>query len=298
MLSDFSKDERWKNFELGVELDISGSFIYNGIKIFNDLESLNNAAEIFEVLYNISVGLERLLKIAIILVEHNDETNLQEFEKNLITHNTLKLHDRLNKSIDLNLPAYSKEFLALLSEFYKTYRYIRFSKNSITNSSAEKYSFLKFIEKHLKTKLIFRDDFILIENTDQIKIFLGKVIKKITDKSFLVIRNKAMDLNIFTYELRTLSKAHRVFWGEKLDFIAERLCKKEMILYLMSNKITSPHLEMLRNYDPLLLESDLTAVFIKCLLSDFQLQFAKGFIEVGYDDHPNVKDRIKFLENM
>ncbi len=298
MHSDFSKDERWKNFELGVELDISGSFIYNGIKIFNDLDSLNNAAEIFEVLYNISVGLERLLKIAIILVEHTDETNFQKFEESLITHNTLGLLDRLSNSIDLNLPAHSKEFLALLSKFYKTYRYNRFSMNSIKNSSAEKYDFLKFIEKHLKTNLIFQDDSIFIKNTDQIKIFLGKVIKKITDKSFLVIRNKAMELNIFTHELRSDSKALRVFRGEKLDFIAERLCKKEMILYLMSNKINSPHLEMLKNYDPLLLESDLTAVFIKCLLSDFQLQFAKGFIEVGYDYHPNVKDRIKFLENM
>lgn len=45
------RDEWWKNFAVGAELDVAGTFIYNGIKTLHDLDFLDQSAEIFEVLY-------------------------------------------------------------------------------------------------------------------------------------------------------------------------------------------------------------------------------------------------------
>ena len=48
------------------------SFIYNGIYSLDNMESFHNVEECFEFLYNISVGIERLQKILVILVEHDE----------------------------------------------------------------------------------------------------------------------------------------------------------------------------------------------------------------------------------
>ena len=142
-------DMWWKNFGLGMELDASGTFIYNGLKSFDELEGLNHAVDIFEVLYNLSIGIERLFKVAIILIEHNDSVSIEVFEESLMTHNTMDLANRVNNHIELNYSGVHKEFLSLLSKFYKTHRYGRFSFSSVPNIDAEKTLFLEYIHKHL-----------------------------------------------------------------------------------------------------------------------------------------------------
>ncbi|MCB1195609.1 hypothetical protein KDK77_05435, partial [bacterium] len=87
----------WKNFNLGTELRLSGNFIYNGLKTFNDMHNLDYEEEIFEFLYNIAVGIERLEKILIILIEHNNTSNQKEFENSLKNHNHLYLLNRIRK---------------------------------------------------------------------------------------------------------------------------------------------------------------------------------------------------------
>jgi len=89
----------WKNFRLGTELQISGSFLYNALYFFDKMEHFYYEDECFEFLYNTSVGLERLEKIALILSEHNGEVSQQEFEKSLITHNHLELLRRIKKKM-------------------------------------------------------------------------------------------------------------------------------------------------------------------------------------------------------
>lgn len=77
----------WKNFSLGQELSVAGTFIYDGLRGFYELDQLDFADDIFEVLYHLSVGIERLMKIAIILLEHDGTADQEAFEKSLTTHN-------------------------------------------------------------------------------------------------------------------------------------------------------------------------------------------------------------------
>ena len=67
----------WQNFELGIELDIAGTFIYDGLNALHEMENFHYESEIFNLLYNISVGVERFLKVAIILIEFNEKTDIE-----------------------------------------------------------------------------------------------------------------------------------------------------------------------------------------------------------------------------
>src|SRR3954468_7264534 len=102
-------DEWWKNFALGTELDVAGAFIYNGIKSLHDLELLDQPVDIFEVLYGLSVGIERLLKVAVILIEHDDQIDIEELEESLITHSIIELANRVQGHVGLGLADIHRE---------------------------------------------------------------------------------------------------------------------------------------------------------------------------------------------
>jgi len=105
-----NRDQVWKNFDLGKELDVSGTFIYNGLRCFHEMKTLDHAEEVFEFLYNLSVGLERLLKIAVILLEHDGSQDQGAFEQSLITHNHLELLRRLKAHAKVALVGHTTSF--------------------------------------------------------------------------------------------------------------------------------------------------------------------------------------------
>ncbi|MES2207282.1 MAG: hypothetical protein V4525_10895 [Pseudomonadota bacterium] len=289
-------EQWWKNFALGIELDASGTFIYNGIKSLDELSSFQYPVDTFEVLYNLSVGIERLLKVAIILIEHENDSDIEELEKSLITHNTIDLTNRVDRNRNLNLASLHKEFLALLSKFYKSHRYGRYSLSSVPNINEEKIDFLKYIQRHLKIELSITDEFAFIGNTDQIKKFIGKVVKKISSALFTIINKEAHRLNIYTTELRGGSKALRVFYGERLDFIDERIKKKEIILYLINQNTVGNHIDLIRSFEPLALDEENIPQYIQALLNDSALSFVGDEIDELYTDVKDVSKRLQFID--
>lgn len=140
----------WKNFKLGEEVSISGAFIYNGLRRFHELKKLDYADEIFEVFYYLSVGLERLLKIAVVLLEHKDDGDQKALEQSLITHNHLDLLHRVKQHTTVNLSTPHNEFLSLLGTFYRTLRYDRFSLSSVSDFRKERNALCAFFGKHLQ----------------------------------------------------------------------------------------------------------------------------------------------------
>ncbi len=293
-------DEWWKNFGLGMELDASGAFIYNGIKSLDSLEGLNHSTEIFEVLYNLSVGIERLLKVAVILIEHNEQMSIEEFEKSLLTHNTMELTSRVQKHVELNLSGVHKEFLSMLSTFYKTHRYGRFSLSSVPNIEEEKTLFLSYLHKYLGINTSNESPFSYIHNTPQIKKFIGRVVGKISKELFEVISDKARSLNIYTYELRSDSKAVKVFYAldDRLDFLDEDITKKELLLFLMSEHLSGDHANLIKSVGALDLDPTEVPNYIKALLNDQHLHDVEEEVECAYEDIDNVKERLEILSLM
>jgi hypothetical protein len=276
----------WKNFALGMEIDVSGTFIHNGIKALHELSSLRQPVDSFEILYNLSVGIERLLKVAIILIEHCDNIDMEQFEKSLMSHNTIDLANRVNSQRNLQLSNVHREFLSILSKFYKTHRYGRYSLSTVPEISQEQRLFINFLVKHLNISLPIDDKFAPIQNTDQIRRFMGKVIKKICDELFQIVDHRARELNIYTSEIRGDSKALKIFYGERLDFVDEKLKKKELLLFLMNPKSHGPHIDLMRSFDTLELDPDRTPNYIQALLNDASLTYVEEEVDEVYTKAP------------
>src|SRR5688500_3124402 len=113
-----NKTEIWKNFNLGEELSIAGVFIYNGLRRFHDMRGLDYTDEIFEMFYDLAVGLERILKIAVVFVEHDSTVDQKEFEGSLYTHSHVNLLKRVQAKHDLGFGEQHLSILGLLETFY------------------------------------------------------------------------------------------------------------------------------------------------------------------------------------
>lgn len=299
----------WKNFALGLELDASGTFIYNGIKRLDELSSFRHPVDSFEILYSLSVGIERMLKVAIILLEHDDDIDIEELEKSLITHNTLELVNRVTKQHPLSLGKHHKEFLGILSKFYKSHRYGRFTfsscmdleKHEQPQIEQEKHLLVNLIVKHLKLDVDLNNEFFPLLNSDQIKKFIGKTVRKITNQLFSIIQSEARKANIYTTEQRGDSKAIKVFLGfpsERLDFIDETIKKKEMLHFLMSENAKGSHTEALKYVEPLDFDTSEVPNLMKSLLDDNEFVLNADAVDFYYEEVENVKERLEFMSVM
>jgi hypothetical protein len=224
----------WKDFRLGTELQISGSFIYNAIYTLENMQTFYYEAECFEFLYNLSVGLERLQKIAVILLEHDSALSQEQFEKTLITHNHLELLHRIKKKRKLNLGKQHIKFLQLLDSFYNSARYDRYNLASVYRPPQDQRGLIQFISEELKieikTGLPFSTGI-----TDKMRKFVGKLIEKLTTQLYDIIRGEANRIGTATYEIAYNSKAFKIFIAKEFDFNKERLMQREVCLFLFKN---------------------------------------------------------------
>jgi len=257
----------WKNFRLGEEIHISGTFIYNGLRRFHELRKLDFADELFEFLYELSVGIERLLKTAVVLYEHTDNTDQKELETSLITHNHLDLVARLRKHVELNLGTTHNDLLKLLGTFYKSLRYDRFALTSVYEGKKEAKAIRSLLVKHLQAELPDEDSFFGTDNDDQYRKFIRRTVLKIAREVYSVIEDRARQINLYTYELRNGSKAESVFLRE-VDIADEDILWKELLIFFMNVKADTGYLQFLRETPPLEFDPALVPDYLDCFKSD------------------------------
>lgn len=293
--SEMNKSEYWKNFSLGTELETSGIFIYNGLKQINDLKNYNYTEDVFEVLYNLSVGLERLMKIVIVLTEHQDYANQEALENSLRHHKLDCLRNRIETNHTLGLNNVQKEFLVLLTTFYNKYRYDRFNFNESNGYTKDKDSFIQFLCKRLNIITNSESPFDTFKNTKQIKSYLVKIVSKIATKLYEIIEAKARGLNIYTYELRPNGKAYRIFMHKDFNFELHTILKKELVIALVNNK-KSNFIKFIKSIKPLPFDEQDENEIISLLLSDNNLEDYFDALETFYEELDNKKERFEILE--
>ena len=286
----------WKNFKLGTELDISGKFIYNGLQSFHEMRNFIHEEEIFEFLYYISVGIERLLKIAVILIEHDDTVEQDVFEKELITHNHGNLLQRVKKKYTVNFSKPHNEFLSLLSGFYKTSRYGRYNLTAMTVSDREKTELINFLNKALSLSIDTETLFQITPNDKRIKKFVGKIIGKISEALYKIIIQEAGRLNIYTYEIRHASKAEKIFLGREYDFEKEDILRRELLLYFVNSDKKGEHSKIMKSIKPLSFDPASEADYIGCFFSSEKTIGIFEELEALYEDVDDVKERKEILE--
>ncbi|MDR3583834.1 MAG: hypothetical protein P4L59_00745 [Desulfosporosinus sp.] len=232
----------YKNFNMGREIDIAGTFIYNGMKNFNIVDGFSEECDIFHILYPLAVGIERLQKVLLVLLEDfpeeiTDET-IKEFEKSLITHSHQNLHGKISLKYKLGFNTHQNAFLQLLTEFYETCRYDRF--NISPNSHKERDLFIAFLSNRLNIEICVDKAFMDTPNDTRIKKFFGRIVGTVTRAYYSAIRDQAYALNLRTFELRYDSPAYKLFLSELKDnsfkelLFNERIALAEFFVYLLN----------------------------------------------------------------
>lgn len=288
-------EQFWLNFSLGDELSVSGAFIYNGLRRFHEMRKLDNTDEVFEVFYNLSVGLERLLKIAVVLLEYDHAIDQQAFEKSLITHSHLELLNRVKKSSAVNLAVPHNEFLGLLTRFYKSLRYDRYNLISVYELGKERDSLCDFLGKHLEVDLVEPLPLLGTPNDDRYRRFLRKIVLKITKELYEVIRNRSSELNLYTYELRYGSKAQTVFQAQ-VDIPSEDILWKELLIFMMNTDASSAYLEFLRSIPPLDFDPELIDEYLDCFQADSAKALVADELEAHYAELPDKGKRLSVMK--
>jgi len=290
-------DEFWKNFNLGTELDIAGRFLYDGLYAFHLMENFTREEDAFEVLYSVAVGIERLIKIALILSDHDKSTDQEAFESELITHSHQDLLHRLTVSHPINIGKVHHDFIAMLATFYKSRRYGRYSLASVTAPAKERDELTAFLEKHLGIEIDVSTMFGVTQNDLRIKKFLGKVVSKLVLPIYEIIYKEAGRLNLYTHEIEYGTKASKIFTFKSFDFYKEDILQAELLTYFMSDKATGPNSQLLREgvealpFDPAE-EQD----YMLALRSERKKLMILDQLEALYEEHvSDVSDRLDLM---
>lgn len=289
--------EFWQNFKMGEEQEIACNFIFDGLRNLHDIETLSVETELFPILYNLSIGLERLFKVAIVLVEVNDTTNIDEFEETLKIHNHITLYNRLKKSVNLNFGPVHTELLKLLSVFYEDHRYGRFNLPKRDNLFKDKELLFTFLRKHLDIEI--KDEVFGVDNTLQIKKFIGRTVKKISKDLYNIVEKTATAKNLYTYEISgSHSKAAKIVWGdEDLTFEREEIVMVEVLLFLLKTS-EADRVNLLKEIDPLPLDPAIDNEYLQFLLkkrTDYGTDIIDA-VESCHQDIKNLKERIEFIK--
>ena len=246
-----------KNFNMGDEIDVAGIFIYEGIKQLGKIEMFSVESEVFYFLYNTSVGIERLQKILLVLLENINYDNYKSFEKSLRTHNHHSLNDRIKRKCDICFSERENRFIDVLDKFYFKCRYGRFVLFNDEDTEIEIIN--DYIQEsfgdNIEIRLSLFDNKII--NSNEIKDYFGRVIGGLAKKLYNKIEDVSRKLNIFTYELRTDSPAQKLFQSSfnhdsfHMQNIDESIALKELFVFLINNECENSFTRFIKTIKPL-----------------------------------------------
>lgn len=289
-------EEYWKNFQLGREMDVAAGFIYDGLRQFHNMQGFADESEVFQFLYYIAVGFERLAKVCIVLTEHSDEANQAKFEDSLKTHDHRKLITRVMKHHSLKISDAQNDLIDLLAKFYKAYRYDRFSLSSAMSSQNEKKVLRCHLTRHFDIDLP-EDTWILdTPNDKNIRQKMAEDITNLAKQFYKIIKAETSRLGIFTHELESTSKTGKVFLGENAGFVEEDRFAAELIVFLMNAPTEGAQMRFLRDIKPLGFDPAIIGEYIASLGSYLQRREGCDEVEELYADLYNPCQRKEMMD--
>lgn len=229
--SDSDRGRSEMNYALVKEVEIAGVQIWKSIEDISRSYIVKEGKNviidyIFTSLYQAAQGIERLLKISIeLLVYGNEKYNKEKVNKLLYGHSHSAMVDYLTNEKRLELKAREKYLVELLSKFYNSGRYHRYSYNK------DNLLELKIIREFAKN---VKDE----NYDDDVKHMYGKSIGKISRALYSLIKQLSWEHQMFVYELNPGSVANFVFssyYQEDLYLILKQIeqSKRELLWYLI-----------------------------------------------------------------
>lgn len=249
-------NEIWdfKSINMGRELEIAGEFIYDSAKKMMAITGVHNQYEISTILYTGAVGIERLQKIYLCLVQQNPKDK-DSMPKCLKKHNHLELQKEIEKYTTEQITKNGKRLLGLFAEYYNNFRYANYIPGR--HGSELKKLFIGFLKKQNR-KFDFDEPY-APSQFEVFKRFYINELGKMANLYFELIESKAREIGTYTYEIDYFSSAARVFWGTQRkslydQIVVEQNAIKELLLYIYKNKRESGVFKILNDMEALELD--------------------------------------------
>ena len=297
-------DSIWlfKNFNMGRELEVAGEFLYESAKRAMAIKYFFSEFEINSILYNGSVGIERLQKILYCLYVVNKEDDLKKPDKCLLGHNHLELHSKIQKLVDCGFTKKHTCILGAFQDYYKDYRYGNYEIGTKKMVSG----LMIRIFKNCDNKADFNEPMTSFEQEKFVRFYIN-ALGEMARKYYKLIAEKASELNMYTYELDSLSAAARVFWaseGKKLydELIIERLAVKEFLIYLTKKEVDTGTFKIIDEiepleYDPAMI-NDFVSELVNGKVDDSLIEFTEAlYAEIGIKQLKDRKTLVDLLGN-
>ncbi len=289
-----------KNFALNKEVGIAGKFIYDGMRDLNCALNYMDTDNIFGFLYKISVGIERLQKIAYILLKNPTEEEYPEIEKEIITHSHTGLQEKISTLTSIKLNAHQEAFLHLLTNFYNSSRYDRF--NFSTQLDNELQLFLNYVKDRLQIKIEM--DYLFVPQIDKkVKNFIGRVILGLAQTLYNIIRSQADSIGLYTHEVAADSKSMKVFLSSsdknslQEQIIDEHIAFKEFLIFLLNTTETSGLYDFMKTIKPLNLDIAMIQEYISEFVHGEFPQQLIDEIEFAYSENDiDIKNRLEMID--
>ena len=271
------------NFSIRDELQIAGALIWksiNSLDRINFNKTTNLVEHPFMTLYFASQGIERIQKSLIELICKNK--HIKENEKNkvyelLMSHSHNGLNDWIESELSFKFKPSEKKFLNILSEFYNTKRYSRYSDETYLESTIP--------EINLLGKLVDGK----VEKSEEIKNTFGKCLGKLSIDYYKKLRNICDELNIYVYEMDYDSAANMVFLNSENNLFKYykiiQKYKKEVLYWVLKSGEKYPKYKYCRKVDPLEFDPQMISQYLKEIVQYPDDKYSYfGEADVCYDE--------------
>ena len=271
------------NFSIRDELQIAGALIWksiNSLDRINFNKTTNLVEHPFMTLYFASQGIERIQKSLIELICKNK--HIKENEKNkvyelLMSHSHNGLNDWIESELSFKFKPSEKKFLNILSEFYNTKRYSRYSDETYLESTTP--------EINLLGKLVDGK----VEKSEEIKNTFGKCLGKLSIDYYKKLRNICDELNIYVYEMDYDSAANMVFLNSENNLFKYykiiQKYKKEVLYWVLKSGEKYPKYKYCRKVDPLEFDPQMISQYLKEIVQYPDDKYSYfGEADVCYDE--------------
>ena len=283
----------FKSLNMGRELEIAGEFIYDSAKEAMSIKGLNNTYEINIILYTGAVGIERLQKIYLCLVAQ-DPTDVSSMPKCLRQHNHIELQHEVNKFSDINVAKNAMSLLGVFSDYYNNFRYANYYPGQPDKNLRK--LFIGFL-KRLNGKFNFDEPYAAVQ-FDEFKRFYINELGKLAVHFYLLIREKASELNTYTYEIDSFSRAARVFWSAQRrtlyeQMVLEQNATKELLLYIYKRNRGTGVFRLLDEMEALDFDDALVNEYLEDLCAGKVNDLLIDYVD---DSHEDIEDKAKRKE--
>ena len=288
-------DEIWdfKSLNMGRELEIAGEFVYDSAKKAMSIKGLNNTYEINIILYTGAVGIERLQKIFLCLVAQ-DPTDASSMPKCLKQHNHTELQREVDKYTEKNTSENAISLLGLFESYYNNFRYANY--NPGQHGKDLRKLFIGFLKK-INGKFNF-DEPCAAAQFEVFKRFYINELGKLAINFYMLIHEKSDELNTYTYEIDSSSRAARVYWSAQRrslyeQMVLEQYATKELLLYMYKKNRGTGVFRLLAEMEPLDFDDSLVN---ECLEDLCEGKVNDLLIDYVDDVHEEIEDIAKIKE--